>query len=172
MYDIVGKIWAFIFGSIVIFLGTITLFAQKQDTVIQNYVDSAAEEFVDVARATGNITQSGYEKLVAQLDATGNVYEIRVIHYEERVTPVHKEGGEADDFDYEIGYEARTKDDILNIIYNGGGKYRMKTGDFLRVSIKNVAPTLGRRLAGLFIGPSDEGGQIIASYGGYVGNEE
>lgn len=172
MYDIVGKVWAFLFAIFIFFTGSTMLYAQKQDTVVQNYVDSAVEEFVDTSRARGYISQNTYEEFINKLDVTKNVYDVNITHYSERQTPVAREGKK----DYESYYEAYTQDDILSTIYdqsasNSTARYDMKTGDFLRVEVKNTSPTLGRRLLGMFTGNSSEGGQIVSSYGGYVGNE-
>lgn len=169
MYDIVGKIWAFIFGVMILFLGTITIYAQKQDTVIQNYVDSAVEEFVDVSRASGQISTPQYEAFIQKLDNTGTVYDINIIHYKEKTAPV------AEQDDYQTYYETYDRMDILNYLkaHDEDEKpYQMNVGDFLRVTVKNSKPTLGRKMMGFFLGrPSDEGGQIISSYGGYIGND-
>lgn len=175
MYDIVGRIWAILFGMMVLFMGTTTIYAQKQDTVVQNYVDNAVEEFVDTARASGCITQDNYETFIEKLDATKNVYDVSIIHYEEQMTPTKDADGNNT---YETTYEAHDRQDIIHNLYSGSAanetqssRYDMKTGDFLRVSVENTSPTLGRQLMGMFTGGGAEGGQIMASYGGYVGNE-
>lgn len=172
MYDIVGKVWSFLFAIFIIFTGSTMLYAQKQDVVVQNYVDSAVEEFVDTSRARGYISQNTYEEFINKLDATQNVYTVNITHYSDRQTPVTRDGEK----DYESYYEAYTQEDILTTIYDSNtsessARYDMKTGDFLRVEVKNASPTLGRRLLGLFTGGASEGGQIVSSYGGYVGNE-
>lgn len=165
MYDVVGRIWSFIFGALALFLGTTMVYAQKQDVVVQNYVDSVVEEFVDTSRATGKITENNYETFIEGLDATQNVYDVNIIHYEEKLTP-------STESEYETTYEAHDKADVIEGIYSDDGKgYQMSTGDFIRVSVKNTSPTLGRKLMGLFLGNGSEGGQIISTYGGYVGNE-
>lgn len=164
MYDIVGKVWAFLFGIFIIFIGGITLYAQKQDVVVQNYVDAATVEFVDVSRAIGYVSKSNYQAYIAKLDATGNVYDIEITHYSLKSAP------SSDDTGYTAYYESTTKSEIVEEL-NADGKYSMKTGDFLRISAKNISPTLGRRLLGLLVGSTTQGGQINSSYGGYVGNE-
>ena len=169
MYDILGKFWAFVFGVMVLFVGTVTLFAQKQDTIVQNYVDSATEEFVDISRATGQISREQYEQMIRKLDATGNVYDVEITHYKEKTAPVSGTS------DYQTYYDAYDKTEILDTIYTKADQnrvYQMNTGDFLRVEVENTSTTLGRKLLGFFIGrPTTEGGQIYSSYGGYVGND-
>lgn len=172
MYDIVGKVWAFLFAIFIIFTGSTMLYAQKQDVVVQNYVDSAVEEFVDTSRARGYVSQNNYEEFISKLDATQTVYDVQITHYSERQTPVTR----GDKKDYESYYEAYTQEDILSTIYDSTetestARYDMKTGDFIRVEVKNTTPTIGRQLLGMFTGNGSEAGQIVSSYGGYVGNE-
>ena len=163
--DLVGRIWGFIFGALALFLGMTTIYALKQDSNVQSYVDNAVENFVDTSRAPGKITKNNYEMFIESLDATKNVYEINIQHYEEKMSPTTV--GE-----YEITYDAHDKADVIEGIYaDDSTGYQMSTGDFIRVSVRNTSPTLGRKLMGLFLGNGSDGGQIISSYGGYIGNE-
>ena len=170
MYDVVGKIAAFLLASIIFFFGTTTLYAQKQDTIVQNYVEAAVEEFVDTARTSGYISQSAYNNLVARLDATKNVYEVSIIHSEAKTNFVNS--GETT---FEDNFEAHTKQEILSRLDEQSGlsgaspKYVMKNGDFIRVEVVNNSPTLARKMFGMFIGATRNGGQIRCSYGGYIG---
>lgn len=168
MFDIVGKAWAFMFGTLIIFLGTLTLFAQKQDTMVQNYVNSSVNEFVDVSRATGTITRSQYEEFIQKLDNTKNTYNIQIEHYKEKTAPTENE------YDYQVYYDTHTREEILNALYDKTTDYRykMSNGDFLRVTVENSNPTLGRKLLGIMTGrPTSAGGQIYSSTGGYIGND-
>lgn len=168
MYDIVGKIWGAFFGIFIMFFGCLTLFALKQDTVIQNVVDNAATTFVDVSRVNGCITLEQYSEFVNTLDSTKNVYDVKILHYKENVSIPDSEE------DYRVYYDTIPTKEILDVIANNTGEktYMLRPGDFLRVEVKNKYPTLGRKLLGMIIGfPNSEGGQILASYGGYIGND-
>jgi hypothetical protein len=168
MFDIVGKAWAFIFGTMIIFLGTLTLFSQRSDMISQNYVDSAVEEFVDVSRATGTITRSQYEQFIQKLDHTQNVYDIEIEHYKEKTAPTDTV------YDYQTYYDTHSREEIMDAIYDEhtGYTYHMNTGDFIRVTVENSSPTLGRKFLGFLIGrPTTQGGQIYSARGGYVGND-
>lgn len=166
MLDIVGKTWAFIFGTLVIFIGTLMLFAQKQDIITQNYVDTVTQEFVDTSRATGTITKAQYQKFVTELDATKNIYSIEMYHYKEKTAP-----SSDSESSYQSYYDTSSRDRILNTIYDGSGTYIMNNGDFMKVTVTNTKPTFATQLLGIFIGrPTSKGGQIYSSRGGYVGN--
>ncbi len=168
MKDIVSNVWAMIFGVIFLFLGTITLYAQKQDIIVQNYVDTAVNEFVDISRATGTITWSQYEAMINKLDNTGNVYNIQIMHYKMRTTPAVTASGA---MTYEDYYDTYNRDEILDAM-DANGKYYMSYNDYLKVTVENTTTTLARRLLGMFLmNPTTEGGQIFTSAGGKVGND-
>ena len=180
--DIFGRVWAVILAVMVMFITPVAIFAQKQDVTVQNYVDDAAHEFIDISRSTGYIAESSYDRLINRLDNTGNVYDIKLTHYKERQYPVF-ESGEV--VDYDTGYDIETTDTVLGIIYgtyedeegnaihgeNAEHRYSMSSGDYIKIEIKNTNPTLGRRFMSLLFMRPAEGGQIFTSYGGYVGNE-
>lgn len=171
MIDIVGKIWGLIFGTIFLFLGPITLYAQKQDVIVQNYVDSAVHEFVDISRSTGTVTWSQYDALVKKLDNTGNIYDVQIIHYKMRTTPKATSTGTTTTLTYQDYYDAYNKNEILDGM-DANGKYYMSYNDYFKVTIENTNTTLGRRLLGVFMmRPTSEGGQIFSSFGGKVGND-
>lgn len=167
MYDIIGKVWAFLFGIMLLFVGSVTLYAEKQDVAVQNYVNAAVTEFVDVSRASGEITDEQYRTFIGKLDATGNLYDVKMIHYREKTTAA------ADYSDnYQTYYESYNEKEILDSMDRNDGKYQLHNGDFLRVEVKNFHPTLGRKLMGFFLmRPTTDGGQIFANYGGYIGND-
>ncbi len=145
------------------FFVPIMLFAIKQDTTVQNYVDDAVHEFIDVSRSQGEISESSYDRLIARLDATGNTYNISLLCYEEKQYPT-------DDGNYKTGYDVETTDEIISQVYQNGS-FVMGTGDYIRITVQNSTPTLGRKLMSLAFRATNKGGQIYTTYGGYVGND-
>lgn len=172
MGDIAGKVFAIIFAVWIMFMVPITVFALKQDVTIQNYVDDATREFVDISRTTGTISEASYNSLINRLDKTGNVYDVTITDYREKYYPVQNADGTSD---YESGMDAVVNDDILKAIYGTGngndatGKYVLHDGDYLKVEVKNRNATLGRKMLSTIFLSRSEGGQIYSSYGGYVG---
>lgn len=163
MTEAVGRIWDIVLAVVLMFFVPIMLFAIKQDSTIQNYVDDAVHEFVDVARSQGEITESNYDRLIARLDATGNVYDIEMLYYEAKQYP----DGNGN---YKTGYDAETTNTIISDIYTYQS-FAMSTGDYLRITVQNSTPTLGRKLMTLGFNATTDGGQIYTTYGGYVGND-
>ena len=166
MTEAVGRIWDIVLAVVLMFFVPIMLFAIKQDSTIQNYVDDAVHEFVDVSRSQGEVTEANYDRLIARLDATGNVYDIELLYYEAKQYP----DGHGN---YKTGYDAETTDNIIACIYSEDfdNTFTMNTGDYFRITVQNSTPTLGRKLMTLGFNATSEGGQIYTTYGGYVRND-
>lgn len=173
MYDVVGKVAAFIAASLVFFVLTTTLYAQKQDNIVQDHVTDAVHEFVDTARTSGYITKTSYDTLINRLDATQNIYKIELTHYAVKTNYVSSGSSSFQD-----NYEAHNKTDILRALESQNGlttsspRYMMNKGDYIRIEVVNMHPTLSRKLMGIFLMGSKEGGQIRSQYGGYIGYDE
>lgn len=174
MNDIVGRIWAMVFGIMIMFVGSLTLFSLKQDMISQNIVNTATQEFVDISRQTGTVTKSQYQNFISKLDSTKNIYTVKMQHFKQKTAVVGTDGAPQDRGDsFETYFMTYTQDEILDSIdANADSKYYMSPGDFFKVTVTNTTPTLGRRLLGVFIfRPTNTGGQIYSSYGGKVGND-
>lgn len=168
MLDVTGKIASYIIAIFLFFYVPLTIFAQKNDMVVQHYVETSAEEFIDIARTNGYISRSEYNSLITKLDATGNIYDIKINHYSKRSNTLNS------DENFEATYEVMDKQDILLGMQNsdpsyGSEKYVMRKGDFIRIEIKNINPTMATKLMSIAYGRGSEGGQIMCSFGGYVG---
>ncbi len=177
MGDVLGRIFMAIFGSILLFIMPVVLIAQKQDLLAQTYIDNAVVEFVDNARASGKITYRAYEQLCNKVDAAHMLCDIRITHSAAYVVPTSKD--ENGYFDTEVYHYDYTKEDILNKIYpepvdgviQDEVDYPMKNGDYLKVEVKNISPTLGVRMARMVSLRRDDA-TLYSSYGGYVGNNK
>ena len=183
MYDVIGKATSIILGLLVIILGSTTIYATKMDTQLQNHVSYYTQDFVNTSRATGMIEKQQYEKFIKELDSTGQAYRVEILHYKEKTAPVkvqrdlNGDGVMETTTEYKVYYDTFNKEEILNTIAtrdanNLTSDYAMNVGDFIKVTVVNMKPTLGRKLLGFFTGrPTTQGGQIRASYGGYIGND-
>lgn len=173
MSDIVGRIAVAIFGIIMLFIMPVVVIAQKQDSLAQNYIDNAVVEFVDNARATGKITPRAYEQLCDKVDSAHLLCEIRITHSAAYTVPTEERpDGSWDTEVYRYDY---IKEDILTKMYPDGDEenvdYQLKNGDYLKVEVRNVTPTMGIKMMRLFSAKrSDE--VLFTSYGGYVGNNK
>ncbi len=172
MGDVLGRIFMAIFGCILLFIMPVLLIAQKQDVLAQEYIDNAVVEFVDNARATGKITPRAYEKLCNSVDSAHMLCEIHITHSAAYTVPsdIRPDGS----WDTEVYRYDYIKEDILEKMYPPTGDdvdYQLKNGDYLKVEVQNVTPTLGIKMLRLFTTkPNDT--SLYTSYGGYVGNNK
>lgn len=171
MGDILGKVLAII-GACFALIVAIMIVAQKQDTVKQDYINNTVVEFVDNARAAGKITPQAYEKLCSGVDHAHMLCEINIIHSSAYTVPtdvIDPNTGYYETATYRYDY---TKSEILSVMYPDAGdnqEYQMKNGDYIKVEVKNITPTLGTKIMHFFfIGAADT--TLFTSYGGYVGN--
>lgn len=172
MNDVLGKFAVIIGGVILVFFIPLTIISLKQDNTSQTYIDNAVVEFVDNARASARITPTAYEKLVQKINLAHSPCTIEIWHSAKYAAPVYNTAtGEYESMD---AYEDFSKEDILNHMYPDDytmHDYILKEGDFLQVTVSVEKPTLGARMAGVFL-PGYDKKSIFTAYGGYVGNEE
>ncbi len=177
MYDVLGKATAIIMGLFIIILGSTTVYATKMDTQLQNHISYYTQDFVNTSRATGKIEKQQYDKFIKSLDSTGQAYKVEILHYKEKTAPVKVKRDGKVLTEYKVYYDTFNKEEILNTISTRDAAslspdYSMNVGDFIKVTVVNTKPTLGRKLLGFFTGrPTTQGGQLRASYGGYIGND-
>lgn len=173
MSDVLGRVFMAIFGCLLLFIMPVVLITQKQDVLAQTYIDNAVVEFVDNARAAGKITPRAYENMCSKIDAAHMLCDIRITHSAAYTVPtaLNEDGL----FDTEVYRYDYIKQDILEKMYIENGEtvttkdYPLKAGDYLKVEVKNISPTLGTRMRRIF---SNKGGDttLFTTYGGYVGN--
>lgn len=150
-------------GIFAMFFITISLFLIKLDYNTQSYCNDAVEEFVDKSRATGIISFTNYQNMVNQMTATGNVFDIKLIHESKVAYPGDNLGESID------GYYVYNTEDILTTLADSDtGTYILKNGDYLKVSFTLREPTLGSRVYSLVTTRSFK--TVYGSYGGYVGS--
>ena len=76
MGDSLTVIVVILCAAILMFIFPMMAMSERNDDVAQLTVDTAISEFVNTARNTGKITTDNYDKLISQLYATGNSYEV------------------------------------------------------------------------------------------------
>jgi len=175
MGDILGRFASFFLSAIVFFIVPIMLIALKQDDYKQTAINNAVIEFVDNARASGQITYNSYSKMYKSIVHAQEKCDIEIEYKSAYEYPVHDAAG---NISYERGYRGYNRDDIVNAmieIHPGApneNKYipfELKEGGYLNVRVSNTSPTLGTKMFRLFI-PQYGGREIAVSYSGYVGN--
>lgn len=167
MEDSLGRLIAGVFGVLLLFFLPILCISLKKDNTSQAYIDNAVVEFVDNARATGQITDEAYEKMCSKIDAIQPFCDVQISHSSKYAVGDGNGGYEVCYFDYQ-------KQDILDTIYTSSGEnetYYLKNGDFLQVTVVNTQPTLATKLYRLILpryNPNNV--TLYTCYSGYVGN--
>lgn len=171
MDSLFSKSLAMIVSMFLLIMLLITVIS-PQDNATQSYVASSVYEFIDKSRATGYISSSNYEEFVNHLDNTGLLYDITITHMSLQTDYIAEPTG-VECYTY---YENFYTDEIVDILFNTTQhtslpytKYALKEGDYLKVEVSNITPTLTRNIIGYLTG-SQNNGTIFIAYGGYVGS--
>lgn len=172
--DIIGKVFAFVFGTLtiayIIMLGP----AQKMDQNAQMVVNDAIEDFVDTSCASGYISPENYTRMMKRITATKNVYNVEVTHQSKVVQPYVNPDGTTKTGAYVDSYNVYRDDEIIDILFPDStttyNNYPMKSGDYLKVTLTLAKPTMAARIKAMIT--KNAYNTISYSYGSYVGSSE
>lgn len=143
----------------------------RQDALIQNFVEFQTEQLTSTIRSSGKITKPIYEEYVHHLDSTGYLFEITFEHDKKVVLPKYSEDGKTFLNSYTSYYESVTTEEIIEALYSSG-EYSFDFGDYIVVKAVSRNTTNSSNMFNLFIG---KGGGIVdhISYtdGGLIWNE-
>ncbi len=143
--EALGIFAAIVIGASAMFIFPMASIADRSDDVAEIEIQSIVEEFVNNASNTGKITTSDYDKLVADLNATGNTYDIEMELKVLDENPTKKNTGLMGD-ETKIGentYYSRYTSQILDTLDRDGTLY-MKKGDIITVKAYNNNNTLSQ----------------------------
>lgn len=155
--DAFGKIVEIIISVILLFIAPVFIVAGIKDISNQIYVNTQTVLFVDTIRNQGYMDKELYESYLNGLSATGNVYDINMIH-----------SGQMYGDDYEKYYIDFFSDEILTHIKTD--KYKMCMGDLFLVELKQKNDSLFDKMFSIVIRDSSEENSVL-SYGGIVRDE-
>ena len=150
MGDSLTIIVVIILGAILMFVFPMSAMSERNDDIAQITVDTLITDFVNTARNTGKITAASYDKLLTDLQATGNTYDISMELQVLDANPSKKKtsGLGVAQAEQKIGeniYYSIYTSQIMEEIDTKGVKY-MKEGDFLKVTATNTNNTLSQML--------------------------
>lgn len=192
MPDVFGRMVTFLIGVVMLFMIPLTIIMVKQDDTKQALLDDAVVEFVDNARASGEITPTAYRQFVKRINDAHQVCNISITYESSMQTPEKKysPSGGVSGYGYKRGLQAYTKEDITNFMFyktdnygklvlDASGRpitiepvdFPLKEGGFLSVRVVNETPTPGTQMLRMFL-PRYAGKTLLASYSGYVGNNK
>lgn len=138
-----------ILAAIIIGVFPLMTMADRNDDIAQITVQTAISEFVANVEKTGKITIEAYDKLVADLAATGNTYDIAMEAQLLDDNPSKKttqldETKIGENIYYSV-YTSQIFDEL-----ESKSKYVLKEGDILTVSASNTNSTISQMLKNFF----------------------
>lgn len=167
--NLLGKIVSFVVAMLVFFILPASYHAQKQEAIIQVYVQTETQKFVDMIRSNGYLNERMYTSFLSALNSTGNLYKITMDHAHKITDTKLDEYGQVEEY-YE--YKLSTyENEILKTIYQKNDKYRMTQGDYLSVRVQNQTDTYRDFFDRLLYGANPSVHGIVASAGGKILDE-
>lgn len=149
MSDHLGTVILIIISVIVIGVLPMASVAERNDDIAQLAVQTAISEFVTNTQKTGRITTDDYDKLIAQLNATGNTYDVGI---EVQVLDLNPAKRTTQSDETKIGeniYYSVYTTQVLNEL-DDKSKYVLKEGDMVTVTASNSNNTISQMLKNFF----------------------
>ena len=132
-----------------LFVAPLIALTERNDNVVQENVELIVNEFVTDIQNTGVLSQAKYQSLENSLAATGNTYniEMEIQHLDEN--PGKKTTwAVSDKIGENIYYSVYTSQ--IEDVLGSNGKYVLKEGDIVSVSVKNTNTTISQMLRNFF----------------------
>ena len=173
MGDSLITVVAILLAAILMFIFPMMAMSERNDDVAELAVQTAISEFVNKARNSGKITTADYDKLLAELHATGNTYNVEMELQVLDANPARKktEGLAFSTPTTKLGeniYYSIYTSQIMDEIDGKGVKY-MKEGDILTVKAANTNNTISQMLKNFFYSLSgNDTYSIVCSSSGQV----
>ena len=167
MGDTTITIIAIFLAAILMFVFPLMTLSDRSDDVANLSVQTITSEFVDNVKKTGKLTEENYSKLVEQISATGNSYdvELKVQILDENLGK--KASSVALDKIGENQYYTMYTTQVLDAMKNG--TLTLKEGDRISVSVKNTNTTISQQLKNfLYKVTGNDSYQISAEASGLV----
>lgn len=130
--------------AVLLFVVPISAVSARNDRTSEQTVQTAVTNFVDAIRETGMIKQDDYNKLIQEIESTGNKYDtnISVLYIDEN--PAKKTDSDVSD-DIKIGeniYYIEYTKQIEDEFEDKGGIIRLQEGDYIKIDVENTNETM------------------------------
>lgn len=171
MGDSLTIVVVILLAAILMFMFPLSSMSERNDDVAQLSVDTAVTEFVNKTRNVGKITYADYDKLISELYATGNTYNVELELRVRDENPSVKKNGLSEASTYKVGediYYSIYTSQIMDELEKNQVKY-MKKGDILIVNVSNTNNTISQMFKSFLYGLSGNNTySIVASQSGLV----
>lgn len=190
-----GKMTEIFLFAVLVFLMPLQYEAQKEESIIQNYITTETAYLIDSAANLGYLDRNMVELYEKKLSQTGYSYDVVFTAHKWRVAL--SEGGEAQAGASEDGeapgfgeapesgelqetaelpvqtegYEYIGDSMVRKALYEGDNRFQMKQGDFLSVQVSSRGKTHYGQLRAFFLMRDWKYSGIFVQYGGMIKDE-
>ena len=159
MGDSLVTIVAIFLAAILMFVFPLAAISEMNDNEALAMVQSYTTEFVSLIRTKGVITKEDYDAYIQKLYATGNSY---AIEFEIKISDVNPgkktENQQFGDTVYYSVFTTQVEEDIKI-----SGKYKLKQGDFVSVSVRNTNTTISQMIKGVLYSVTGDQSYVISA---------
>lgn len=151
MGDSVITITAIFLAVILMFIVPMITISNRTDDISDMVVETATIQFVDNIRTTGKITLDNYEAFVSEISATGNAFDVEITLQILDENPGKKTTqADYDKIGENVYYSIYTTQVMSALTSGTSGRYTLKEGDIVSVSVQNTNLTIAQQLQSFF----------------------
>lgn len=172
-----------IVGALLLFIDPTLKSFETEDQITYNLAYKSVTNFVNSARNKGYITPTMYDEFQRELTATGNMFDIELLHQSKKVIPVYDDPTDPDTFngDFDVHYDNFYTQQIMAVLFpetpmdptDPNRFYYLTVGDYFQVVVKNINYTKATVLKGILNNVAlDNPTRIYIPVGGMVHNED
>lgn len=149
MGDSLITIVAVFLAAVLMFVFPLMSVSERNDDISELAVQTATTEFVNSVKTNGIITQENLNSFIQTLNATGNTYdvdlEVKILdqNLNKKLGQANKE--KIGENEYYSIYTSQ-----IEQILKDSGKYSLKEGDMISVTVKNTNKTIAQMLKNFF----------------------
>lgn len=159
MGDSLITIVAIFLAAILMFVFPLAAISEMNDNEALAMVQSYTTEFVDNIRSKGKITKDDYDAYIQKLYATGNSYDVNIEVQIADTNPGKKtQNQQIGDTTYYGVYTSQVQTALSN-----SGKYTLKEGDFVNVSVKNTNTTISQMIKSVLYSVTGDSSYVISA---------
>ncbi|MBU5228126.1 hypothetical protein KQI36_15955 [Clostridium senegalense] len=133
---------------------------------VSNQVNVSVNRFQKEARRKGYVDKELYDNLLKELNNTGRLYDVKILHRDIKYYPV----ANVDENGYKVEMFRHNEKEILDRIYNKNKIYLMRYGDDFQITVNEKGESANNILWSVLSGDKADY-SIFASFGGAVENE-
>lgn len=159
MGDSLATIITIFLAATLMFIFPLASISEMNDNEALAMVQSYTTEFVSQIRTKGLITRDDYDSFVQKLYATGNSYDIE---FEVKVADVNPGKKTKNQHIGDKVYYSEFTNAITTAL-GASGKYYLKQGDFVSVSVKNTNTTISQMIKGVLYSVTGDQSYVISA---------